>query len=209
MIAFGAACNIGDQLHPTGLMDMETYRNIGQAYAYVEKIEQYGPGGKPISNLGLWLSIYGIPEMGASQMLLELQMDFQIANKDNLDAFETIIIPSRPVNGDENIKAIQRYMNNGGHVVFMAEGALKTDLSGFAFDVGADLVGHSLYDIDYTLPMPLLGEELIQSPTLNYIPAMRTAPHVGTEILAGIYEPYFSRTYEHYSSHRTPLPNRK
>jgi len=29
MVAFGAACNFGDQLHPLGEMDLDTYRNIG------------------------------------------------------------------------------------------------------------------------------------------------------------------------------------
>ena len=45
MIAFGAVCNFGDQLHPSGLMEMETYRNIGRAFEYVERIEAYGAGG--------------------------------------------------------------------------------------------------------------------------------------------------------------------
>ena len=42
MIAYGAACNFGDQLHPSGEMDLDTYRNIGAAFAYVERIEEYG-----------------------------------------------------------------------------------------------------------------------------------------------------------------------
>ena len=52
MVAFGANVNIGDQLHPSGKMDLETYRNIGHAFDYVEKIEEYGIGGKHISNIG-------------------------------------------------------------------------------------------------------------------------------------------------------------
>ena len=45
MIAFGVACNFGDQLHPLGEMEMDTYRNIGEAFEYVEQIEAYGIGG--------------------------------------------------------------------------------------------------------------------------------------------------------------------
>ena len=52
MIAFGAGCSFGDQLHPSGAMDPETYRGIGIAYKYVKRIEEYGPGGIPFSNLG-------------------------------------------------------------------------------------------------------------------------------------------------------------
>ena len=42
MVAFGANVNFGDQLHPSGTMEMSTYENIGYAYEYVEK--QNGPG---------------------------------------------------------------------------------------------------------------------------------------------------------------------
>ena len=56
MVAFGANCNFGDQLHPNGLMDMSTYENIGYAFNYVKEIEAYGKRGKPFSRLGLWRS---------------------------------------------------------------------------------------------------------------------------------------------------------
>lgn len=36
MMANGARCSVGDQLHPYGKMDEDTYRNIGYAYSYVE-----------------------------------------------------------------------------------------------------------------------------------------------------------------------------
>ena len=49
MIAWGANCNFGDQLHPGGEMDMATYENIGEAYAYVETVEEYGIGGIPVA----------------------------------------------------------------------------------------------------------------------------------------------------------------
>ena len=34
MIAFGANCNFGDQLHPNGSLDLSTYENIGYAFDY-------------------------------------------------------------------------------------------------------------------------------------------------------------------------------
>ena len=40
----------------SGLMDLQTYRNIGEAYAYVEQIEEYGPGGIPAASLGIWFA---------------------------------------------------------------------------------------------------------------------------------------------------------
>ena len=32
MVSFGASVNFGDQLHPSGEMEMATYENIGYAY---------------------------------------------------------------------------------------------------------------------------------------------------------------------------------
>ncbi len=40
-LAHGAACSIGDQLHPLGRMDEATYRLIGSAYAEVEAKEEW------------------------------------------------------------------------------------------------------------------------------------------------------------------------
>jgi hypothetical protein len=68
-------------------------------------------------------------------------------------------------------------------------------------DVGADYEGPGLYDVDYTVADAVLGEGLIVSPVLNYSPALRMKAHAGTQVLAHIHEPYFSRTYEHYCSH--------
>jgi hypothetical protein len=202
MIAFGSNCNFGDQLHPSGAMDMQTYRNIGKAYEYVEQIEEYGPGGIPVSNLGLWPCGNTDIDEGAYKMLLDLQMDFLIAHEDNLDTFKLVVIPSHPCLNDDQVKRIEQYMANGGKVFCIAEGAMDKERKRFVLDVGADFEGMGNYDIDYTAVRPELGEELMQSPVLNYSPTLRCTPHSSTEILADVHEPYFSRTYEHYCSHQ-------
>ena len=202
MIAFGSACNFGDQLHPSGLMDMQTYKNVGKAFEYVEQIEEYGPGGTPVANLGLWFTGNTEADMGACKMLLELQMDFLVANEHNLAGFRTVIIPSEPCLDDEQVGAVEHYLADGGSLVVLAAGAMDRERSRFVLDIGADFEGQALYDIDYTVVDPSLGDHLTQSPVLNYTPALRTKPHTGTQVLASIHEPYFSRTYAHYCSHQ-------
>ncbi|MCU0523039.1 MAG: hypothetical protein MUF84_20425 [Anaerolineae bacterium] len=201
MIAFGSVCNFGDQLHPTGLMDMQTYRNVGEAMAYVEKIEAYGPGGKPVSNLGLWFSGNTQADIGVSKMLLDCQMDFVVANEHNLGGLQTVVIPSEPCLGEGQVAVLEQYLANGGSLVVLSAGALDAYRSRFLLDVGADYEGPGLYDVDYTVADAVLGEGLIVSPVLNYSPALRMKAHAGTQVLAHIHEPYFSRTYEHYCSH--------
>ena len=41
MLAFGANCNFGDQLHPSGSLDLSTYENIGYAFNYVKQVEAW------------------------------------------------------------------------------------------------------------------------------------------------------------------------
>ena len=202
MIAFGSVCNIGDQLHPSGLMDMQTYKNVGKAFEYVEQIEQYGPGGMPVANLGLWFTGNTEADMGVCKMLLELQMDFLVANEHNLAGFQTVIIPSEPCLNAAQVCAIEQYVADGGSLVVLAAGAMDRDRSRFVLDVGAEFEGPARYDIDYTAVDPGLGAHLMQSPVLNYMPALRAQPHADAQVLARIHEPYFSRTYAHYCSHQ-------
>ena len=117
MIAFGSVCNIGDQLHPSGLMDMQTYKNVGKAFEYVEQIEEYGPGGVPVANLGLWFTGNTEADMGVCKILLELQMDFLGANEHNLAGFQTVIIPSEPCLNAAQVGAIEQYLADGGSLV--------------------------------------------------------------------------------------------
>jgi len=202
MVAFGSVCNFGDQLHPSGLMDLQTYRNVGKAFEYVEQIEEYGPGGVPAANLGLWFSGNTEADIGVCRMLLELQLDFLIANAGNLGRFQTVIIPSDPCLGAEQVRAVEQYVAEGGSLVVLGKGALDADESRFVVDVGAEYAGPARYDVDYTEVDASLGGELMASPVLNYSPALRAKPQPGTEILARIHEPYFSRTYAHYCSHQ-------
>ncbi len=56
--------------------------------------------------------------------------------------------------------------------------------------------------MDYTVAPAGLAPEVSPSPFLNYESALRLAPRRGTEALAAIREPYFSRTYGAYCGHQ-------
>jgi hypothetical protein len=201
MISFGASCNFGDQLHPSGEMDLETYRNIGKAYEYIEKIEQYGPGGTPVSKLGIWLTLNNGADHGVVNMLLEMHDDFIVANKNNLDQLELLIIPSSPVLSEDDAKRINAWVQKGGKLIVFGEGALNKNKDKFILGVGADYLKKSDFDFDYTVVKPEIEKNLVSSPFLNYESGLWVKPTTGTP-LALIREPYFNRTYEHYSSHR-------
>ena len=202
MVAYGAACNFGDQLHPSGEMDMSTYRNIGEAFAYVEEIEAYGVGAKSASNLGLWRSGVEEDDEGVAHMLLEGQYDWVMVDPEgDFAALETIILPGSPCLTPTEAEKLQRYMDEGGSLLVLGKSALDETGERFLLDVGATYVGPANRDEDYLVVDDLLGKGLVSSPFFNYEAAIRVQPDEETEILAKLHEPYFDRTYAHWCSH--------
>ena len=201
MISFGTSCNFGDQLHPSGEMDLEPYRNIGEAYQYIEQIEDYGPGGIPVSNLGLWLTLKHEADQGIVNMLLQFHYDFIVANENNLDELELLIIPGHSSLNETQAAKINSWVENGGKLIAFGEGALDKEGRHFLLDVGCEYQGPSAYDFDFTVVKQDIDKNIVSSPFLNYESGMLVALDKGTP-LAYIREPYFNRTYEHYSSHR-------
>ena len=202
MVAFGANVNIGDQLHPSGKMDLETYRNIGHAFDYVEKIEEYGIGGKHISNIGYYYPFNVRSGEGTARMLLENQINFNVINRlDDWSELETIIIPSATKLNNKIVSKLNSFLGRGGKLLIMGKSILKNN-SELWFDIGAQYIGQPKYDIDYTvINQKLNGNDLVESPFLNYNAAHRFKVQ-DAEILASIKEPYFSRTPASFSSHQ-------
>ena len=201
MISFGASCNFGDQLHPSGEMDFETYTNIGKAYEYVEKIEKYGPGGTPYSNLGVWLSLDHSADQGLVNMLLQLHKDFIVANENNLDKLDIILIPSKNNISQNQLKILQDWLDNGGKLIVFGNGMLDSSNKKFLIDLGCEYISDSPYDFDFTSIYETIGYDIVKTPFVNYDSAIRVKLTDGKP-LGMIREPYFNRTYEKYSSHR-------
>ena len=203
MIAFGARCNFGDQLHPSGEMDLETYRNIGEAYAYVEQVEDYGIGGTPVASLGLWLTASLPQDEGTARMLLEEQVDFDVVQSgDDLSTYEVIIVSSTPCLTADDAARLNAYAATGGKLLVMGEGALDPSRTEFLLDVGAKYVGPARFDVDYLVVGDALADGLVRSPFLSYTAALCVEPDEDAEVLAAIREPYFSRTYGKYCGHQ-------
>lgn len=203
MVSFGAAVNFGDQLHPSGEMEMATYKNIGYAYEYIKKIEAYGIGAKHKASLGIWLSASNSRNSGATEMLLENQVNFVITNNlSDWSDLKTMIIPGECNFSEKGKMKLDKFLADGGKMILMGKAGLDQENQRFLFDIGAQYVGEASADIDYTVAGDKLMANLPEAPFLNYIPALKVNPYRGTEVLAVIREPYFNRTLSHYSSHK-------
>lgn len=203
MIAWGARCSIGDQVHPSGEMDLATYRNIGEAYDYVRRIEPYGLDGQPAASLGLWLCGQDAHDQGVVNMLLEAQIDFEVVGpRSDLSRYETIILTGAPCLTEDTAARVNTFVRKGGGLVVVGEGGLDAARKRFLVDVGAEYLGPAEYELDYLLVKKPLAEGLVTSPFLNYSGAIRVRPEKGAQVLATLREPYFNRTYGKYCSHQ-------
>jgi hypothetical protein len=207
MMMYGARCSVGDQLHPCGEMDAETYRTIGEAYRYVERIERYCTDVGETSRLGVLFSGKAASDEGLVRMLLERQMDFDIVlPADDLARFDALVLPDEVLLDEPTAARLTRFVEGGGALLLTGDSGLDATKERFLVDIGAENVGEPLFANDYAQVGPDLVEGIVRSPFLFYEGARRTRVTDGV-VLAAVKEPYFDRTYGHYCSHQN-APNR-
>ncbi|TFE30608.1 beta-galactosidase trimerization domain-containing protein [Cohnella luojiensis] len=208
MLAFGARICIGDQLHPSGRMDEETYRIIGEAYEGIEAKQQWCEDAESVAEIAI-LSANALvgaedsrtSDMGAYMMLEEGHYLFDIID-DTMDfsAYRIVVLPDSIRVSEALQRKLKDYLAGGGKLILSAESGLRLDRAEFALDIGADFMGKSEWDIDYTLVTDRLGNSLVRSPFLNYESGYRVRVSKA-DLLAAAYKPYFNRTYAHFCSH--------
>ena len=207
MVTYGARCSVGDQVHPDGEMDLDTYRNIGEAYSYVEKIEDYCFDGNQTTRLGLYLSGNEECDDGAEKLLLETQNDFDIVYMDNFEPFDVVVFPDCVKLTQEAAEKLKAYVAKGGKVLFTGESLIEDGK--FILDIGADYKGAGKFKQDYVRVKEAVGKDMVTSPMLFYTSACKLENR-SAEVLSEILTPYFDRTYGHYCSHRnTPYDKEK
>ena len=203
MSIYGAGCSIGDHMHPDGEMDMQTYKNIGYAYEYLDSISEY-IGGEATANLGIYC---GKLNLGLSNVLLEAHYDFDIVFNNEFDKFDTVIFTEDAVLDEAGEIALKDYVANGGKVLFMGKALMKDDK--FILDCGAEYVGDCAYDCDY-LALDESAETDLDIPRAPVL-CRETGTRVSVkdaEVFGWATDAYFSRTYAHFCGHKN-TPNDK
>ena len=214
IIAMGGKCSVGDQLHPTGAIDQETYSLIGAAYSDVKDKEPWCAGAQPVSDVAVFsvesqhsLAFnYGNPwsnaDAGAARMLLEHHVMFDVIDSDSdLDRYKLIILPDEIVFDDELREKFGCYTGNGGAVLSSGTGGLDPVNGKYAIDFGADYAGESEWEQDYIVPGEIFDEVVPMAPMLMYSRAVNLKTR-DCKVHAAVRPPYFNRAYDHFCSHR-------
>ena len=209
IISLNCRCMVGDQLHPEGEMDEETYRIIGEAYKRVEEREPWLEGAEHVVDVAI-LAPSGVhknreledSEIGAGLMLMENHIPFLMLDETmDLSPYQLLILPDS-VRVDDALKTkIDAFLANGGKLLSSGESGLDPAGNGFAYDIGADYTGPSPNDIEYVVVGDAVAKNLVRTPFLIYESGVTTNITDG-EILAAAWKPYFNRTYGKFCSHR-------
>ena len=218
MLAFGAKCSVGDQLHPNGTLDESTYHIIGEAYRDVRDKESWCLGSTQVFDLAVLSSEAesgthrdAPSDEGACRVLLESHFLFGLIDRTmDFAAYKALVLPD-DIRIDAELKSkLDAYVAQGGKLILSGESGLWKDRGEFALDLGAEYEGLSPYfppsdepnrGHDYVLPATELRAGFVNVPQVMYERSHRIRATKG-QSLGQIFDPYFNRNWEHFCSHQ-------
>ncbi len=224
MLAYGCRCSVGDQLHPNGALNEDTYDRIGVAYREVEAKEAWVVGARPRHEVAM-LSIESLPgagmdgehfggrhysgDTGASRMLLERQVPFDVVDSAaDFSRYAVVILPDSARLDADLAERLNAYVAGGGKLLLSGESGMALDRDAFLIPgIGEVDAEAERFDMEYLKISDELveqegGKRLIRSPLVIPGENLRVRPAAGAKVLGELYKPYFSRTLEHFCSHQ-------
>jgi hypothetical protein len=205
MTANGARCDFGDQLHPRGLIDAQTYSRIGEAFARTRRLVEYIDGVRPESRLALVLSRSGEDDEGVARVLAEQHREYVVPPATELDpARHDAVIVAGPV-GHAERAALLDYGTRGGSIVLLGDAISGWQPSELADTFGIIEATPGTADGDYLAfqgALASLGEGL----QYDYESGWRLKVVPEAEPLALLHDTYFDRTYARYVGHLNTPP---
>jgi len=219
MLAFGAKCSVGDQLHPIGTLDESTYDIIGEAYRDVAQKEKFVQGAESVADVGLICSgsVHAADsfltnsrerpsDTGAGRMLLEAHVLFDVLDTQmDFTSYKLLVLPDDVDVVPELEAKLNAFLKQGGKLLLTGESGIDT-ARGMLFDVGAEVGELSEFSPDYILPNEGLHADFVNRPMVMYGKSRRVTVTDG-ESLGEVYDPYFNRQWDHFCSHQH-TPNR-
>lgn len=210
MVAHGARCSIGDQMHPRGVLDAGAYDLIGRAYARIAAREPWLEGAVPVAQIGVihgTLDPTGRPstvDEGVTRMFTQLKYQFDFIPRDrDLSRYELIVLPDDIAVDAAFAARLKVYLAAGGRIMASGTSGLTADGTGVTLDaLGVVPAGPSPFTATYFRADAPVAADLPPSDHVMYERGVRVTPVAGAEALAGVVEPYFERSWRRFCSHR-------
>jgi hypothetical protein len=219
MLSLGAKVNVGDQLHPRGKLDGETYRLIGRVFAQIEAKEPWCKDTTAAAEIGLMCLNDDPGEKGqnprttileaAAQMLIEQGAQFNIIDwEEELDPYRLIILPDNVRLDPGRVKKIEAYLAGGGSLLITGRSGLDPAGDTFTLDLGFTCSGESPFTATYMRIGDKLKKGIADYDYVSYDRGLRIRGCETCEVLAEVVEPYFERSWDHFMSHQQTAPDK-
>ncbi len=211
MIANGSKCSVGDQLHPCGELDESTYEIIGAAYREVRKKEPWCDGAESAASLAI-LSGF-IPErqvngrelpgdVGAARILLESHVPFDLVDTEmDWSRYRCLLLPDEVRLSPRLRDKLLKFHENGGKLILSGVSGMALDRDEFVLDLPVAHSGVNPFQPDYVKAAEEFAPDYVHTPFVMYLASQRIR-RTGGISLGDVYDTYFNRTFEHFSSHQ-------
>lgn len=228
MLALGAKCIVGDQLHPTGKTDPHVYDLIGKVYAEVEEKEPWCSEAKGVAEIAVLTpeeftggSVGNLPSAikGVTRVLEEGAHQFDVVDSESsLPGYSVVVLPDDIPGSPELAEKLDVYLSSGGAVISSFASGMDHARKGFVLEsLGVTLQGEGPRDLEgrlargchypsndfceYVLPQGEIGRGLPETEHAMYMRGMEVTTS-GGEVLLETVPAYFDRRYRHFCSHR-------
>ena len=211
--ANGAKCSVGDQLSPSGEMDMVTYDLIGSAYSELEEKEEWLDNVESVADIAIISPEAYVGDLSTGQMtkvddsgsgvcriMLEGKYLFDVIDfESDLSKYKVIILPDVIRADIDFAKRLREFCDCGGKVLATGKSALYENSNEFCLNLGAEWIKENPYKPDYFRPLEKI-KDMGDTGYIMYGNGEKIRC-IGNEL--GIREnPYFNRTRVHFCSHQ-------
>lgn len=211
--ANGAKCSVGDQLSPSGEMDMVTYDLIGSAYSELEEKEEWLDNVESVADIAIISPEAYVGDLSTGQMtkvddsgsgvcriMLEGKYLFDVIDfESDLSKYKVIILPDVIHADTDFAKRLREFCDCGGKVLATGKSALYENSNEFCLNLGAEWIKENPYKPDYFRPLEKI-KDMGDTGYIMYGNGEKIRC-IGNEL--GIREnPYFNRTRAHFCSHQ-------
>ena len=135
MLAHGARCSIGDQMHPRGTLDRTAWAAIGRVYGYAGRCRPWCEGAVSAADTALVLpaaggysqAAGGVSE-GANRMLMQLKQQYDAIDADrDFNPYRLLILPDDVACSAETARRLDAFVAGGGAVLATGRTGLDAD----------------------------------------------------------------------------------
>ena len=211
--ANGAKCSVGDQLSPSGEMDMVTYDLIGSAYSELEGKEEWLDNVESVADIAIISPEAYVGDLSTGQMtkvddsgsgvcriMLEGKYLFDVIDfESDLSKYKVIILPDVIRADIDFAKRLREFCDCGGKVLATGKSALYENSNEFCLNLGAERIKENPYKPDYFRPLEKI-KDMGDTGYIMYGNGEKIRC-IGNE-LGKRENPYFNRTRAHFCSHQ-------